>query len=338
MYKTYPTFKLFWDAVSKTFKSNNHPTFHPCCNTWTTRPGNKPKVPHASSVKWKQLFNVPEAKQTSEKEYLQAHMIENGWGSPIRVNFPCPSLPDLDKALRNNRNQALFHEHTSVESTTPEAANHPTPHSEPAMVVEPQSPIRFQSQQPQVNQQTQIQPIQIVMNPNRPMPIQPDVLAKIRQINYRTESSLHVGNINSQEIKNMSDFCRSSFKASDEFTQELAARLEATSKELSAVVDRTNLMDRNVHEMRTLVYHLVSQLNAAHFESAAVQTVKKEMLQLEEKQSNLLEAKVSLVVTLDPGGVSSIRSPAAVQPASERVRADGRSERVEEETSAARET
>ena len=220
-----------------------------------------------------------------------------GFGATLTVKPGCGGdATTLNQALENTQNQAQPRAHSSPDNQQPEAVNNHTPVSEPALVAEAHTPIRFPSQQPQASQQTQLQPIQIIMNPNRPMPIQPDVLSKIRQINYRSESSLHVGNINSQEIKAMSNFCRSSFQASDQLAQEMAAKLEATSKELNAMAERTNLLDKNVHEMRSLVYHLVSQLSAAQIESAAVQAVKNEMQKLEQKQSGLLQAKVGRVV------------------------------------------
>ena len=102
MSTTYQTFPHFWDAISKSFSSRNHPTFHPCCNSWTTRLRNRTNIKHASSVKWKQLFSHKDAKETSQQEYLQAHMREHGWGLPIRVNHPCSALPDLNQALEKS--------------------------------------------------------------------------------------------------------------------------------------------------------------------------------------------------------------------------------------------
>ena len=295
----FPTFEAFWTAISQRVKHHNRPTYHPCCQVWVSRHNETCRATHTKKVVWGEALRSLKSSDTDPKTLLLAHMLEHQWGLPIHLDSPCTarvSQATLNQALENTQNQAQPRAHSSPDNKQPEAVNNHTPVSEPALVAEAHTPIRFPSQQPQASQQTQLQPIQIIMNPNRPMPIQPDVLSKIRQINYRSESSLHVGNINSQEIKAMSNFCRSSFQASDQLAQEMAAKLEATSKELNAMAERTNLLDKNVHEMRSLVYHLVSQLSAAQIESAAVQAVKNEMQKLEQKQSGLLQAKVGRVV------------------------------------------
>lgn len=212
MFKCFSSFQLFWDAVSKMAKAGNHPAFHPCCGTWTTRLSARSHISHVSSVKWRQIFSHPDAKETTQKEYLHAHMKENGWGLPIRINYPCTVFTARSQGLQQPENRPPPDgEFARYQSASPHI-NHLQPLSPVPPTFEAPTPIRFPSEKLEVRHPAGLQPIQIIMNPTRPVPIQSDVLYKINQINYRTEASLHVGNINSGEIKDLSNFCHSSLE------------------------------------------------------------------------------------------------------------------------------
>lgn len=107
MAKSFQSFTSFWEAICKWCKGGNYPTFHPCCNVWTKRIRKGSKVEHKSSVKWRALFSTSEAKQTTQEEYLRAHMHEHGWGTPIRINYPCFAAPGSQKTRQDCKIQKL---------------------------------------------------------------------------------------------------------------------------------------------------------------------------------------------------------------------------------------
>lgn len=107
MDKTFASFDQFWEAMTRWCKSGNHPTFHPCCQVWTTRLSKKSQLDHISAVKWRKLFSTPEAKAIPQKEYLRTHMHQYSWGEPIRVNFHCSCSLNSKKSqiVANNQPQ-----------------------------------------------------------------------------------------------------------------------------------------------------------------------------------------------------------------------------------------
>jgi hypothetical protein len=290
MLKTFSTFDDFWNRVSKSFKSRNHPTFHPCCGTWTTRLKDAFKPQHASSLKWKQLFNNPNAREASQREYLQAHMIEHGWGLPIRINYPCSSLkPQPNSCLAP---KAAFDSGAlcSIARSPP----HPSPRSDPLPFTEAHVAPRWPSHEQSILQPVQLQPIQIEINSKNPAPAAPVLLENISAINLRYYQHYHHVREYSHEVHKMSNSIRSHFSASDKTVKDLTNQLAITKTELATVTERSAALEQNLQEVQKVLGHLVKQLNPAATELVAVSAVKKEVLSLEQKCAKLEAEKVNL--------------------------------------------
>lgn len=88
-YQTFKTFASFWNALLKRVRRNNHPTYHPCCKSWTWRARKGSKTTHTEQIKWGAVLSSIEDKEFTPKERLQTHMVEHGWGPPIRVSVQC---------------------------------------------------------------------------------------------------------------------------------------------------------------------------------------------------------------------------------------------------------
>lgn len=87
--KVYLTFDQFWDAISKTVTSFNYPTYHPCCRVWVNRSHKGCRDSHKEKISWGVAMNSVGGIHPDAKALLKAHMLEHGWGEPIRFNAKC---------------------------------------------------------------------------------------------------------------------------------------------------------------------------------------------------------------------------------------------------------
>lgn len=86
---TYQRLESFWEAIANSVRDRNHPTFHPCCGIWTGRFQTVLRRSHSVSMAWGQIIPKRHAMLTPVPDLLRAHMLEQGWGPPIRFNFKC---------------------------------------------------------------------------------------------------------------------------------------------------------------------------------------------------------------------------------------------------------
>lgn len=87
--REFTTFQDFWAVISGPVQVRNHPTYHPCCKVWTSRQQSILRKSHSSSITWGSVLNSMGCPQTEPAVLLKAHMIENGWGPPIKLNAKC---------------------------------------------------------------------------------------------------------------------------------------------------------------------------------------------------------------------------------------------------------
>lgn len=87
--KVYLTFDQFWDAIAKTVTSFNYPTYHPCCRVWVNRSHKGCRDSHKEKISWGVAMNSVGGIHPDAKALLKAHMLEHGWGEPIRFNAKC---------------------------------------------------------------------------------------------------------------------------------------------------------------------------------------------------------------------------------------------------------
>lgn len=95
--KTYATFAAFWKDISPSIKAKNYPTYHPCCRVWVGRFQTLLRRTHSSVMSWGQVVTKKNSVGAEQEEVLEAHMVENNWGPPVRVNVRCRANPPLHR-------------------------------------------------------------------------------------------------------------------------------------------------------------------------------------------------------------------------------------------------
>lgn len=85
------TFDQFWMLISKSVASFNHPTYHPCCRVWVSRAKKDCRDSHKEKLSWGVAMNSVGGIHTDSRAVLKAHMLENGWGEPVKFNIKCSS-------------------------------------------------------------------------------------------------------------------------------------------------------------------------------------------------------------------------------------------------------
>lgn len=90
--KLFMTFDSFWETFSKFLKVKNYPTYHPCCKVWVSRRQNATRDTHRAKLSWGFIAASMGSSNTDSKALLHAHMLEHGWNTPIKLNFPCESM------------------------------------------------------------------------------------------------------------------------------------------------------------------------------------------------------------------------------------------------------
>jgi hypothetical protein len=88
------TFEDFWVLAIKASKHRNTPSYHPCCDTWSTR-FSKSKCSHRQSVTWKKMMASLDRSIENKKQALQVKMREDGLQIPILLNQPCLYLSGI---------------------------------------------------------------------------------------------------------------------------------------------------------------------------------------------------------------------------------------------------
>lgn len=133
--KLFLTYDSFWDTISKFIKDRNHPAYHPCCRVWTSRRQKVARASHSKKQSFGAVISSMDPSGTDHKTLLHAHMLENGWGTPIRLNYPCEcavAAPEPVRPPQTSHSPAIpacpagaFSLHRPVQQP-------PSPHSTPA--------------------------------------------------------------------------------------------------------------------------------------------------------------------------------------------------------------
>jgi hypothetical protein len=87
------TFEELWASAEKADKNNNAPTYHPCCDTWTSRGAEPKKASHSRSIGWRKLLSNLGNKIANKKQALLVKMSEEGWKLPVLFNTACQLQP-----------------------------------------------------------------------------------------------------------------------------------------------------------------------------------------------------------------------------------------------------
>jgi len=83
------SFDDFWNLVESKGRQNQRMTYHPCCDTWSTKDAKKVRRSHKLSANWKTLFSSCRLSLEEKKKELHAKLIEDGLNIPIILNKPC---------------------------------------------------------------------------------------------------------------------------------------------------------------------------------------------------------------------------------------------------------
>lgn len=87
------TFDEFWNIAERGLKNYNPLTYHPCCDTWSTRKSRKTIETHTKKIKWYNLFTFPNLNIEEKKKLLLSKMTEESWQIPVILNRPCQPQP-----------------------------------------------------------------------------------------------------------------------------------------------------------------------------------------------------------------------------------------------------
>ena len=167
--KVFSTFDQFWTAISRSVTSCNYPTYHPCCQVWVSRAQKACRDSHREKISWGVAINSAGGIHADAKSLLKAHMLEHGWGEPIRFNTKC-SATVSPAAL----NQALGKcETPPAIQPFQEALHFPSQHPLPT------SPHSSPAQLQQLPPECQLQP------PALAYPPRPQLETESRAINHR---------------------------------------------------------------------------------------------------------------------------------------------------------
>jgi hypothetical protein len=87
--KVFPTYDQFWTAISRSVASSNYPTYHPCWRGGVRRAQKACRDSHREKLSWGVAMDSVGGIHADAKAVLKAHMLEHGWGEPIRFNTKC---------------------------------------------------------------------------------------------------------------------------------------------------------------------------------------------------------------------------------------------------------
>lgn len=133
--KLFYTFDDFWTAIVKSVGSKNCPTYHPCCKVWVSRSQDALRASHITKVAWRNALQSLKSPELDSKKLLAAHMLEHGWGAPIKYNFACQhtlAVPSLQRPSSNDCQPPAFTQPDSAFSPHFPVQRQPSPRSTPA--------------------------------------------------------------------------------------------------------------------------------------------------------------------------------------------------------------
>ena len=133
--KLFPTFDSFWDEITRHLKARNSPTYHPCCRVWVSRKHNLIRESHSKTISFTTVIKSMGCSETDQKTLLHANMLENGWGTPIRLNYPCEcavAVPEPARPVQACQSLAIPAHPAGAFSLHRPVQQPPSPHSTPA--------------------------------------------------------------------------------------------------------------------------------------------------------------------------------------------------------------
>ena len=87
-----------WEIANASAKSCNGITYHPCCDTWSTRAAKMKRASHTMIIHWRQITASLDKASDDKKGALLAKMVEEGWKIPVILNKPCLSNRSTKKS------------------------------------------------------------------------------------------------------------------------------------------------------------------------------------------------------------------------------------------------
>lgn len=292
MAKSYTTMDAFWESISRSISSNNHPVFHPCCKSWTTRAGKRFRTTHSQSVKWKQLFSAKQVKDCTPREHLSGLMVENGWPFPIRVNCQClvaqnhaqidPIGPKNTKPRKRTKaeNQMSLSQIDNQSHSQQRLLLGAPVYHKPGVIASAFSEFNV------------CQSTQIAAEKSTNLSIEAQVVESMARMENQGQQSLEMGRNTIEEIKYLSERCHSSFQASSDTTTDLVQRLQNTTDELKTVTHRMNDFDQKMDLVCQAIDSLNTRFSATFIENFVVKTLTGELEQLKMKMDQLSSQKV----------------------------------------------
>lgn len=308
-------------------KARNHPTYHPCCRVWVSRQQNSIRESHFKMISFTTAIKSMGCSETDSRALLHAHMLEEGWGTPIKLNYPCEcalAAPQPSRPLQASESPVIPRYPEGAFQLHRLAHQQLVPLSEPLPPTERPAPQRWKSQEPHLRQTERLQTIQIELKPSQPQVLPVDLTDRLAAIqlgmaqhtDHFREYNQHL-NLSSLELK-------SRFSDSEKVIQEVLAQQSATKAELAAVSQRSALLENQLAQVQKVLSDLTRHLNPATAESVAVQAVKNEVASLQQKLARAEAARVGIFADAGSGRTRSPRVSPAVPAAAERLRPPGR--------------
>ena len=81
-------FDEFWQVVDPSTHKDG-PTYHSCCDSWSTRGWRRLNNNHTKTLQWRKVALLLDKSFEDKKLALLAKMNEEGWRLPVLLNKPC---------------------------------------------------------------------------------------------------------------------------------------------------------------------------------------------------------------------------------------------------------
>ena len=105
------SFDTFWDLAIKKLLHCNALSYHPCCDTWSTR-FSKSKSSHYGLITWKELIQPLDRSKNDKKQAFRAMMEEKAMNTAVVLNKPCSKTQTNEIAFKiqnsENNNEIDF--------------------------------------------------------------------------------------------------------------------------------------------------------------------------------------------------------------------------------------
>ena len=89
------SFDDLWTMAVSSARSHNGLSYHPCCDSWTTKSSKLKRKSHSEKIQWREIISKLDKNDEAKKEAMLAKMKVEGWKLPAIINDICHFQPRL---------------------------------------------------------------------------------------------------------------------------------------------------------------------------------------------------------------------------------------------------